>query len=233
MRRLVGTVLVLAVIAVVLVVGDQVAKGAAEQRIAAAVSRSVTVTGAQRVTIQEQTPFLLQLVRGRVRTVDVTLEGAQLQGLAVSGVRVSANDVAVAAPHRAAHVTADAVLPPSTVQQVLAQRTGLDVALSVDGAAMKATGKVLGLDLSVDLTPRVDGGRLLVDATAVTLGGRAIPATALPAALRQGLSGLQVPVNGLPQGLALTGAHVVASGVQVTLAGDDVVAGSGGATPAA
>ena len=114
---------------------------------------------------------------------------------------------------------------------MLTQRTRLDVTLAVDGVAMKATGTVLGLDLAVDLTPRVDGGRLLVDATAVTLGGRAIPTTALPAALRQGLTGLEVPVNGLPQGLALTGAQVVPAGVRVTLAGDDVVAPAGVSTP--
>ncbi len=230
MRRLLGTVLVLVVLAVVLVVGDRVAKGVAEQRIATSVSQAVTVSGSPRVTILEQTPFLLQLVQGRVRTVDVALAGAQLQGLAASDVHVRAQEVAVASPHRARHVSADGVLPTSTVQQVVAQRTGLDVTLSVDGAAMKATGKVLGLDLAVDLTPRVDAGRLLVDATTVTLGGRAIPTTALPAALRQGLTGLQVPVNGLPQGLTLTSAEVVPTGVHVTLTGDDVVAPAG-ATP--
>lgn len=229
-RRLLGTVLVLVVIAVVLVVGDQVARSTAEQRIATAVSQAVTVTGSQHVTVAERTPFLLQLVRGSVQTVDVRLDGAQLQGLTATDVHVSATDVAVAAPHRAAHVTADGVLPPATVQQVLAQRTGMDVTMSVDGSAMKATGKVLGLDLSVDLAPRVDGGRLLVDATAVTLGGRAIPTNSLPAALRQGLTGLQVPLNGLPKGMTLTSANVVPAGVHVTLAGDDVVAPSSGAT---
>ena len=54
--------------------------------------------------------------------------------------------------------------------------------------------------------------------------------TALPAALRQALTGLQVPVNGLPQGLTLTSAEVVPAGVHVTLTGDDVVAPAG-ATP--
>lgn len=231
MRKLLATVVVLVLIAVALVVGDRVAKSVAEQRIAAAVAQQVTVTGNQHVTIAEPTPFLLQLVRGRVQTVDVHLDGAQLQGLTAQDVQVRASDVAVAAPHRAGHVTADGVLPPATVQQVLAQRTRLDVALSVDGSAMKATGTVLGLQLAVDLAPRVDGGRLLVDATAVMLGGRAIPMSALPAALHQALTGMEVPLTGLPQGLVLTGAQVVPTGVRITLAGDDVVAPASGSTP--
>lgn len=226
MRRLLGTVLVLALVAVVLVVGDRVARATAERRIGAAVSSAVTVTGPQDVHIQERTPFLLQLLRGTLQTVEVSLPAVQAGGVTATDVHVHARDVAVSAPHRAGHVTVDAVLPPSTVQQVVAQRTGLDVAVAVDGTAMKATGKVLGLELAVHLTPRVDAGRLLVDTASVTLGGRAVPTAALPAGLRQALTGLQVPVDGLPKGLALTAAQVVPAGVQITLAGDDVAAGS-------
>ena len=233
MRRLVGTVLVLALLAGGVVVADVVARRVAEQRVAAAVTQAVTVTGSPQVRIQESTPFLLQLVRGSVDSLDVSLAGAQLQGLAVTDVHVTAADVAVAAPHRTGHVTADGVLPTATVQQVLQQRTGLDATLSVEGGALRATAKLLGLDLVVTLTPRVDAGRLLVDVSGLTLGGRAIQPSTLPTSIRQTLSGLEVPVSGLPQGLVLTGAQVVPAGVHVTLVGDGVVASSSSAAPGA
>lgn len=231
MRRLVGTVLVLALLAVGAVVADVVARRAAEQRVATAVAQAVTVSGSPQVRIQESTPFLLQLVRGTVDSLDVTLSAAQLQGLTATDVHVTATEVAVAAPHRAGHVAADGVLPTATVQQVLKQRTGLDATLRVDGGAMKATGTLLGLELAVTLTPRVDAGRLLVDVSGLTLAGRAIQLSTLPTSMRQALTGLEVPVDGLPQGLVLTGAQVVPAGVHVTLAGDGIVASSPSATP--
>jgi len=70
--------------------------------------------------------------------------------------------------------------------------------------------------------PRVENGTLLVDAQKLTLGGQAITTQSLPAALRSRVTGIEVPVQGLPNGLTLTRAEVVPTGVRITADGTNV-----------
>ena len=84
-------------------------------------------------------------------------------------------------------------------------------------------GTVLGLPLTLGLVPRVANGKLLVDAQGLTLGGREITAQSLPAALRERITGIEVPVEGLPAGLVLSRADVVATGLRITADGNNVV----------
>ena len=89
---------------------------------------------------------------------------------------------------------------------------------------MKASGTVLGLP--ADAQPgarRSNNGKLLVDAQGLTLGGREITAQSLPAALRERVTGIEVPVEGLPAGLVLSRADVVPTGLRITADGTNVV----------
>ncbi|MDQ2782203.1 MAG: DUF2993 domain-containing protein, partial [Actinomycetota bacterium] len=55
----------------------------------------------------------------------------------------------------------------------------------------------------------------------VTLGDRAVSVDSFPA-LHDALSGITVPIQGLPAGMSLTGAQVVPTGVRVTASGTNV-----------
>jgi hypothetical protein len=123
----------------------------------------------------------------------------------------------------AGHATIAATIPTASLEKVVKDKTGLSVQLAVNGTAVKASGTVLGLPLALDLVPKVQGGKLLVDAQGLTLGGREITAQSLPAALRERISGIEVPVEGLPAGLTLSRADVVPTGLRITADGTNVV----------
>lgn len=222
-----GGLVVLGVVVVGgLVAGDRYAESRAEEYAVGVVSQSVATTQPPVVDIKGF-PFLTQLMGGTLGEVTATAAGATLEGIPVTDVAVDATQVTVRPPAgqqpSAGHATVAATIPVASLEKVVKDKTGLTVQLAVDGGVVKATGTVLGLPLTLDLVPKVTGGKLLVDAQALTLGGREITAQSLPSALRGQVSGIEVPVEGLPAGLALTRADVVPSGVRVTAEGTDVV----------
>jgi hypothetical protein len=164
---------------------------------------------------------------GTLGEVTATAAGATLEGIPVTDVAVDATQVTVRPPAGqqpfAGHATIAATIPSASLEKVVKDKTGLTVQLAVSGSAVKATGNVLGLPLTLDLVPKVEGGKLLVDAQALTLGGREITAQSLPSALRGQVSGIEVPVQGLPAGLTLSRADVVPTGVRITADGTNVV----------
>jgi hypothetical protein len=225
--KAVGGLVVIGVVLVGgLVAGDRYAESRAEEYAVGVVSQNLPTTQPPVVDIKGF-PFLTQLMSGTLGEVTATAAGATLEGIPVTDIAVDATQVAVRPPAgqqpSAGHATVAATIPPASLEKVLKDKTGLTVQLAVDGSAVKASGTVLGLPLTLDLVPKVEGGKLLVDAQALRLGGREITAQSLPSALRSQVSGIEVPVEGLPAGLALRRADIVPSGVRVTADGTDVV----------
>jgi LmeA-like phospholipid-binding len=222
-----GGLVVLGVVVVGgLYAGDRYAESRAEEYAVGVVSQSIPTTQPPVVDIKGF-PFLTQLVSGTLDEVTATAAGATLEGIPVTDVAVDATQVNVRPPQgqqpSAGHATIAATIPTASLEKVVKDKTGLSVQLAVNGTAVKASGTVLGLPLALDLVPKVQGGKLLVDAQGLTLGGREITAQSLPAALRERISGIEVPVEGLPAGLTLSRADVVPTGLRITADGTNVV----------
>ena len=206
-------------------VGDRYAESRAEQYAVGVVSDSIAVTQPPVVDIKGF-PFLTQLASGTLDEVTATVPGATLEGIPVTDVSLDATGVNVRPLNgqqpSAAQATIAATIPTASLEKVVRDKTGLTVQLAVEGTSVKASGTVLGLPLTLTLVPRVDGGKLLVDAQGLTLGGREITTQSLPSALRGRISGIVVPVQGLPAGLSLTRADVVPAGLRITADGTNV-----------
>ncbi|WP_449385990.1 LmeA family phospholipid-binding protein [Cellulomonas soli] len=210
-----------AVLAGGVVVGDRFAASMAEDQLADRLTSRVEVTGTPHVRVGGF-PFLTQLASGTFSHVTVALDGAVLDGVQVTAVTVDARDVTRGDPVTVGTLDAALTLPVATVQEAASQRTGLDVTVSVQGDALQGSMSLLGVPLAVTFVPRVEDGRLLVDAGALSLGGLTVDAASLPGGLGERLTGLEVAVDGLPDGVTLTGAAVVPDGVRVTASGTDV-----------
>ncbi len=205
--------------------GDRFAEAQAEAYARGVVSDSITTSATPVVDIKGF-PFLTQLLVGTLDEVTASLDGATLEGVGVTDVRLDARAVTVRPPDgqqpSAGQATISATIAPASVETIVKERNGLVVTLGVEGSELTASGTVLGLPLVMRLAPRVDGGKLLTDVQDLTLGGRQITVQQLPTALRSRLTGIEVPVQGLPPGLRLTRAEVVPTGIRITASGTNV-----------
>jgi hypothetical protein len=220
-RALIVTGVVVLVLGAGVVVADQALRTAAEQRVAGPVRQALGADGTATVHITEDRPFLLQVAGGHLDHVTVTADHVSLDGTDVTDGRMDAAGVPIRPPYSARDVTVVGTVPTAAIQQRLAAK-GLQVDIAVAGQDLQASGTVIGLPWTVTLVPRADGDRVTADATAAEIAGVQVGADALPAAVKDAIAGIDLSVTGLPQGLAVTGAQVVTTGVQVTLAGHDV-----------
>ena len=220
-----GLVVVVALLGGGALYGDRYAEGRAEAYARQVVAENIPVTQAPTVDIIGF-PFLTQAVRGTLDHVTGSVPGATLGGIPVTDVGLDATDVLIrppaGQPPRAGRVSVAATIPTASIAAIVQDRTGLSTQLGVTGNALTATAKILNLPLEIALTPRVDAGKLLVDVQSLKLNGASVTAAQLPTAFRSRLQGIEVPVGGLPKGLALSSAAVVAQGVRVTATGADV-----------
>ena len=227
MKTVSGRGVVVGVVAVVMlaggvVVADRVTHAAAEQRVTEAIEQNLDVDGTPTVDIGGF-PFLTQLLAGSVDHVTGSVDGVTLEGIDATDVTIDAHGVSTSEPYTVDAATVTATLPTASIEQIVADRSQLDIAVAVDGGALTASGQVLGLTLAADLVPRVDGGKLLVSVGNVQIAGLTVSVEDLPGALGDRLTDIEVPVDGLPDGLVLSDATVVADGVRVTATGSDVV----------
>lgn len=225
-RALAITVVVALVLVTAAAVTDLVLRTATENRLAGAMGDALGTGGDVQASIAGGRPFLLQVAAGRLDEVRVTADRIALDQGDVTDVSVRAAGVAVREPYVARAVVVTATVPTEMVHQRMVEN-GLEVDLQVAGSAMRASGTVLLVPWGLTLEPRVDGGELFVDIAAADLAGTAVGVDALPDIVRDAVSGLSVPVTGLPDGIELTGADVVAGGLEVTLTGEDVALPAG------
>jgi hypothetical protein len=220
-RALAITVVVALVLVAAAAITDLVLRTATENRLAGTMGDALGTGGDSHVSIAGGRPFLLQVASGRLDEVRVTADRIALDQGDVTDVSVRAAGVTVREPYTARDVAITATVPTEMVHQRMVEN-GLEVDLQVAGSAMRASGTVLLVPWGLTLEPRVEGGELLVDVAAADLAGMAVGVDALPGIVRDAVGGLSVPVTGLPDGIELTGADVVAGGLEVTLTGEDV-----------
>ncbi len=218
---MVGVVAVV-VLASGVVVADRVAHATAERRVSEAIEQNLDVVGTPAVDIGGF-PFLTQLLAGSVDDVTGSVDGITLEGVDATEVTIDARDVTVSEPYTVGTATIGATLPTASIEQIVRERSNLDVAVAVDEGALAASGDLLGMTLSADLTPRVEEGRLLVSVENVRIAGLTVSVEDLPSAIGDRLTDIKIPLSGLPEGLVLSDATVAGDGVRITATGTDVV----------
>jgi hypothetical protein len=203
--------------------GDRWALGRAEERFADQVRTGVDgVTGRPAVDIAGF-PFLTQLAAGSLDDVTVDLASASLSGVDLQDVDLRARGVSTSAPYRADRAEVRGTLTTAALEQLVAERTDADVDLDIDDGRLTATLQVLRADVTAELVPTAQGDAIAVDVVSVTLAGAVIDVEDLPGAAASRLQDLTVPVEGLPEGLALTDVVVQDDGLRVTASGTEVV----------
>lgn len=221
-RGVVAGVVALGLVGVGAYVGDRFARDAAQERAAQVVTQQLQVDGEPDVRI-DGFPFLTQLLARSLDDVGATAAGVVFEGVRATDVVVDATDVSLESPYRVGHARLQATLPPESIERAVADRANLVVDVTVDGDVLRASGQVLGAPLTAGLVPRVEDGRLLVDLRDVTLGVGALQVDRLPDAIADRLTGLEVPLGGLPDGVTLESVAVVRDGVRFVAGGTDVV----------
>ncbi|WP_028045985.1 DUF2993 domain-containing protein [Cellulomonas sp. URHE0023] len=204
-------------------IADRVVASTVETRAAEAIQQNLDgVVGTPKVDIG-RFPFLTQVLKGTLDDVSGHVDGVTIEGIPATDVTLDATDVSTTEPYVAGTATISATLPTASIDKIVADRTTLDVATSVDGDTLKATGKVLGLTLSAALVPRVRDGKLLVDVQQIMIGGVSVDVSSLPSSIGNKLDDIEIPIeDGLPEGLVLSDAQVVDAGVRITATGTDV-----------
>lgn len=221
MRKIVGLVVALVVLLGGALVADRVARSRAEAVAEQRVRERVDVQGDLVVGL-DGFPFLTQLARGRLDRVTGSADQATFGSLSLTDVEVEATGVSTRSPASAESTDLEATVSAATLQAAARERSGLDLTVTVESGEIVVSGQALGLTLSASATPRVDDGALFVDLGSVQVGGLDVDVDSLPAALRNRLTDLEVPVDELPDGLVLRSATVVADGVRVSATGTDV-----------
>lgn len=203
-------------------VSDRVAESSAERQVVAAIEENLDVVGTPTVELGGF-PFLNQLLAGSIENVTGQVDGVTLDGIDATDVTMDARDVSTSEPYTVGTATISATLPTASIEQIVADRSQLEIAVAVDGGALTASGEVLGLRLAANLVPRVEDGTLLVSVENVQIAGLTVSVDDLPNAIGDRLTDIEIPVEGLPDGLVLSDATVVADGVRITADGTDVV----------
>jgi hypothetical protein len=223
-RRRAGCLVGLSVAVVLLVGGTLLADRAGHsiaEDVAADAVRSRLDAADLDVAIQGF-PFLTQLARGTLDDVRLQASSATLQGLAVTDLDVTATGVAVREPRGAEHVVATGTVPTAALQELLRERTGWDLTLTVEGETLVAGGSVAGVPVGVALAVAPAGADgLTATVTSASLAGLTVDAGVLPDALASRLTEVDV-TDQLPAGARVTGAVVQADGLHLTVELDDV-----------
>lgn len=221
MRKGVGVIVTLVVLAALALVADRAVLARTETVAAERVRETFAVQGDLDIELHGF-PFLTQLAQGRLEQVTGSADEVTFGTLTLTEVDVAATGVTTGSPVTTATAGLEATVPTATLQQVAREQTGLELTVAVDAGAIVVSGDALGLTLAGSAVPRVEDGRLLVDLDTVSIGGLDVAIESLPAALRDRLSDLEVPVDELPAGLVLGSATVVADGVRISATGTDV-----------
>lgn len=204
-----------------LLVVDRYAQAEVERAAVDQLAARLQVTGTPTVDLGGF-PFLTQLLSGSVDEVVAHADGVVLEGTDLVDVDATATGVTTSVPYTAARVRLTGTVPTASLEGLVREHSEVDADLATDGAELVASGSVLGLELSARLAPTVVEGALQVGVTAVSVGGVSIDVADLPGRLEDRLSGIPVPLDGLPEGVALSEVQVVPEGARITAVGQDV-----------
>lgn len=227
MRRLAVVLGVLVLLLAVAVAADLVVRSVVERRATAALTETTgLVFSADAEVSFSGFPFLTQLASGRLTEATVTAGSVVVDGVELLGVEANARGLGTTDPYHAQEATLVATAPPATLTDAVARsrlgELGFEVAITVEGGDVVARTRVLGLPVAVAMQPEPAGKAVGVGLESFTLAGFTVSADDLPRALRDALDGLEIPLTGLPEGLEVREVDVVADGLRVGLAGQDL-----------
>ncbi|NCT91037.1 DUF2993 domain-containing protein [Cellulomonas sp. APG4] len=218
-------VVVVGVLAGGAVVVDRVLHAEAEQRIAGELQDEIPGLATEPDVTVHGFPFLTQVLAGELGAVDVTAPEATVQDLVLEDVVVRLEQVSTSRPTTAGSARMTAYAPLDQLTAAL----DLPLDLVIEGDRLVASTQLLGLPLEVLLVPTAGGDAVLVDVDGLRLAGATVSASDLPSALTEQLEGLEVPIDGLPEGLELTDLTLDEGGAQLVAEGTDVVLTAEGA----
>lgn len=228
MRRPVRWLGVLIVLAALLVVGDQLARIAAQRALAAELQASQHLTDRPAVHI-DGFPFLLQAARGRYAAGSVSLRGLPIGKIQTGPVDLQLRDVSLPAGQllarkvrtvRAGSVTGTAALPYAELTKLA---PGVQLAAAGDRLRISfpVTAPFVGqVEVTTTAALAVRGGRLTLQPGTLTAGGTSMPPELAAGALDRVAAAL-VPAQ-LPYGLQLTGVRVAADRLVLSLSGQNI-----------
>jgi hypothetical protein len=212
-----------------LVVGDRVAVGFAEDKVATEIAAKGGLQGTPEVDITGF-PFLTQAIGGRYDDVRISLTAAELgqpegtrADIALHGVRVPLSAVLSGS---VSEVPVDRIDGTATLSYALlsAQLEG-DTTVTREGSGLRIARTVELLGQTVPLTAAgtvtLDGNDLVVDVQQVAGAGVEVPDWLLSRAT--GLLDLRYTVPALPFGLKLTSVTPADDGVELGLEATDTV----------
>lgn len=209
---------VVAVLLVLVVVGDRVAASAAERTIADRVAADLQGATGVTTTIHG-VPVLTQVAKGSLDQVTVTADQVPASGLTLDDLTVELYGVSTTSPRTADRV--DATASVSTEQ--LQAKLGSDWTVKVDGDALVASTQALGLlPVEARVVPTVRDGKLALDLDKVSVVGVEVQGDSVPSAVHERIDALVSSVGALPLGLTLTGVDVTPAGVTLQASGTDV-----------
>jgi hypothetical protein len=216
MRKLLIFVIILAGL---LVAADRIGVVVADHEVADHIQTAYHLPSKPSVSVHGF-PFLTQVISGHYDEIDMSTRQLTTQGVTVdnltaklTGVRAPLSDLTGhgAATISAAQVSGTATVPFASVRR----RLPAGVQLSQDGSALRLSGKVsyLGLSLPVTadavLSPSGSGVAVTPTRIQVAHDGGAL------SSLISGQFHFVVPITGLPLRLSVKSVHVVPGGVRV------------------
>lgn len=163
-------------------------------------------------------PFLTQVMSGSLDDVRLSAPEATVEGLRMEDIDVRLEGVSTDQPTTAdrAHMTALVTL--DSAREVL----DAPVELSVEDGALVTSTQFLGLPVEAVLVPRAAGRDIDIEVQSLRLAGVGVDPSQIPG-IGGRLEGLSIPVQGLPEGLELTGLTVDTEGFWLEAEGTDVV----------
>lgn len=168
-------------------------------------------------------PFLTQVARGRITVATLEADRAVIDGYELTDVEVAARGITTAAPSAVESLEVVATAPVTTLTEAVADsplaERGFDVEVGIEAGLVVASTSVFGLPVEVTLRPEPAGREIAMALAGFAVAGFAVDADALPAALREGLGAISVPLEGLPEGMTLTAVETVPDGLRITAQG--------------
>lgn len=237
MRHLLAVVGALLLLAVVLVAADRITQAAVERNATAALATS-GLEFSEDATVQlGGFPFLTQLVTGRLREASLHAESVVIDGIVLTDVDASAHGITTSNPRTAQSVSLTATAPASTLSDAVERsqlgQLGVDVEITVEDGEVLASTSILMVPVVVTMVPEPAGDAIGVGLESVKIAGLTVSVADLPQAVRTALDRIEVPLEGLPEGLEVTEVEVVDDGLRMTATGTDVVVENALPAPAA
>jgi len=196
---------------------DMIARDRVEARIADEVAREFGLESRPEVEISGTT-FLPQVFGGSVERVRLAADAATLGELPMEDVVVELSGVSAREPYSADVIDFSGVVPLDSVRDI--NDSALDI--SIEDGAVVVGAVVLGLPLEAGVVPVADGRAVVARVETLSLAGVTVRVADLPESVVQAIGAVRVPIDALPEGMALTSVTVLDEGFHVTARGTSI-----------